>query len=136
MSDVAPGWLIDESRCAGRENLDAGHVERYDAKEDADAAAEVALLESIGLRSDSLVVEFGPGTGQFTVEVARACAQVIAVDVSEPMLARLRSKVAERRLANVEMVKAGFLSYEHAGVQWTSSTRATPCITCRTSGRR
>jgi cyclopropane fatty-acyl-phospholipid synthase-like methyltransferase len=44
------------------------------------------LLKGLGLGSDSLVVEFGSGTGQFTVEVAPACAQVIAVDVSEPML--------------------------------------------------
>jgi SAM-dependent methyltransferase/catechol 2,3-dioxygenase-like lactoylglutathione lyase family enzyme len=113
--DATPGWLVDESRCAGRENLDSGHVERYDAKEDGDAVGEVALLKGIGLGSDSLVVEFGAGTGQFSVAVAPACAQLIAVDVSEPMLTLLRSKVAERGLTNVQIVKAGFLSYAHLG---------------------
>jgi hypothetical protein len=34
-----PGWLLDEVASAGRENLDAGHVGRYDAKEDAGARA-------------------------------------------------------------------------------------------------
>lgn len=73
-----PGWLIDELSCAGRENLDAEHVARYDAKEDASAASEVALLDRLGLTDESLVVEFGTGTGQFTVEVARSCGRVVA----------------------------------------------------------
>jgi ubiquinone/menaquinone biosynthesis C-methylase UbiE len=115
MTAGAPGWFVDESSCAGRENLDRAHVERYDAKEDASATIEVALLQGLGLTRDSLVVEFGAGTGQFTVEVASACARVIAVDVSEPMLARLRSKVADGGVSNVEVIRAGFLTYEHVG---------------------
>jgi ubiquinone/menaquinone biosynthesis C-methylase UbiE len=115
MTAGAPGWFLDESCYAGRENLDRAHVERYDAKEDASAASEVALLQDVGLAHDSLVVEFGAGTGQFTVEVAPACARVIAVDVSEPMLTRLRSKIADLGLSNVEVVRAGFLTYEHVG---------------------
>ncbi len=113
MTPDAPDWFLDEQRYAGQENLDRAHVDRYDAKEDASAASEVALLKDVGLARDSLVVEFGAGTGQFTVEVARACAQVIAVDVSEPMLTRLRSKIADLGLSNVQVVRAGFLTYEH-----------------------
>ena len=112
---VPPTWFIDELGFAGRENLDAEHVARYDGKEDADAAAEVALLEGLGLTRDSVVVEFGAGTGQFTVAVAPACARVVAVDVSPVMLRRLADKVAGRALRNVELVRAGFLTYEHAG---------------------
>lgn len=114
-SSPQPGWLIDELSYAGRENLDAGHVTRYDAKEDASAASEVALLEGMGLTRESLVVEFGAGTGQFSVEVALACARVIAVDVSELMLDRLQAKVADLGLRNVEIVRAGFLTYVHLG---------------------
>lgn len=109
------GWLIDELGCIGRENLDADHVARYDAKEDASATSEVALLERLGLTGRSLVVELGPGTGQFTVEVARSCGRVVAVDVSEPMLAALKAKLAALPLSNVEIVHAGFLTYEHLG---------------------
>lgn len=50
---------------------------------------------------------------RFPVEVASACERVIAVDVSEPMLARLCSKVADRGVSNVEVIRAGFLTYEH-----------------------
>lgn len=110
-----PTWFVDELSYAGRENLDAGHVARYDAKMDASPASEVALLEDLGLTRESLVVEFGAGTGQFTVEVAPACAQVIAVDVSPLMLDRLQAKATDLQLNNVAVVRAGFLTYEHAG---------------------
>ena len=110
-----PAWFIDELNYAGRENLDPDHVARYDAKMDASAASEVALLEELGMTRDSLVVEFGAGTGQFSVEVASACAQVIAVDVSALMLRQLQAKATALRLSNIEVVKAGFLTYEHSG---------------------
>jgi SAM-dependent methyltransferase len=110
-----PGWFPDELAHAGRENLDSDHVARYDAKEDADAQREVDLLREAGLTRASRVVEFGPGTGQFTVCVAPACARVTAVDVSPVMLRRLEGKVRELALDNVDVVQAGFLSYVHDG---------------------
>jgi ubiquinone/menaquinone biosynthesis C-methylase UbiE len=110
-----PGWLVDERRHAGRENLDPAHVARYDAKEDAEAAAEVALLQDHGLTPEATVVDLGAGTGQFTMAVAAACGRVIAVDVSPPMLQRLEAKVTAAGLGNVELVEAGFLTYEHTG---------------------
>lgn len=111
-----PSWFTDELSHAGRENLDPRHVARYDAKEAADADVELALLERLGLGRDRVLVEFGPGTGQFTVAAAQACARVIAVDVSPPMLDRLRTKAAALGLDNIELVEAGFLGYQHAGV--------------------
>lgn len=107
--------MLDELAHAGRENLDEGHVARYDAKEDSQAAAEVALLERHGLTRASTVLELGCGTGQLTLAVAPACARVIAVDVSAPMLARLHAKLSQHGLSNVETAHAGFLSYEHPG---------------------
>jgi SAM-dependent methyltransferase len=110
-----PGWLLDELAFAGRENLDAEHVARYDDKEDAGAQHEVAVLTRWGMTEGAVVVDLGAGTGQFTIAVAHACARVVAVDVSPIMLDRLRAKVAAANLSNVEVVRAGFLSYEHAG---------------------
>lgn len=109
-----PGWLLDELTTAGRENLDADHVSRYDQKEDADAADEVALLTSLGIDHRSTVVDIGAGTGQFSVAAARVFDRVIAVDVSEVMLRALRAKAAA--LANLTVVHAGFLTYDHAGL--------------------
>lgn len=109
------GWLLDELAYAGRENLDPDHVSRYDSKEDSAAADEVRLLRESGLTGESVVVEFGPGTGQFTLAVAPACARVVAVDVSPVMLDALRGKVDRAGVGNVEVVRAGFLTYTHQG---------------------
>ena len=115
MTPAAPSWLLDEVASAGRENLDLAHVASYDDKADASAAAEVALLVGLGLESRSHVVDLGAGTGQFTLAVASSCARVVAVDVSPVMLERLRSKVIGSGASNVEVVDAGFLTYEHRG---------------------
>jgi SAM-dependent methyltransferase len=109
------GWMLDEVASAGRENLDPVHVARYDAKEDAGAAGEVALLSGWGLGRGAVVVDIGAGTGQFTLAVAPMCERVVAVDVSPVMLDALRARVEAAGLANVEVVPAGFLSYEHHG---------------------
>jgi ubiquinone/menaquinone biosynthesis C-methylase UbiE len=110
-------WWPDERAHAGREHFDEAHARRYDAKMDAGAAAEVALLQRGGfLGPGATVVELGTGTGQFALAVAEACARVVAVDVSPIMLGRLREKLAAPGAAsNVETVDAGFLTYEHCG---------------------
>jgi len=114
-TDPVPGWLLDEVGSAGRENLDAAHVARYDDKEDAEAEKEVELCQALGLDSSSTVVEFGSGTGQFTIAVSSRCARVVAVDVSEVMHRRLSTKLRSSHIDNVEPVQAGFLTYRHLG---------------------
>lgn len=106
-------WFPYELGMAGRENLDPAHVARYDGKMDAAAEAEVALLSGFGLGADSTVIEFGPGTGQFTIAVSPHCARVVAVDISPPMLKHLGGKLGAHGLRNVELVQGGFLSYTH-----------------------
>jgi SAM-dependent methyltransferase len=107
----ADSWWLDEKRHAGREHFDEQHARRYDAKMDAEAAAEVAMLREAGhLTAESTVVDIGAGSGQFSLAVVGACARVVAVDVSPVMLDVLREKGGD-----VEVVEAGFLSYEHTG---------------------
>ena len=113
--EYLPGWLPDEVATAGRENLDPGHVERYDGKENAGAVDEVALLRRLGLAQNSVVIDMGAGTGQFTLAVAPHCGRVVAVDVSSVMLERLRAKVSAAAAGNIDVRQAGFLTYEHRG---------------------
>lgn len=110
-------WWPDERVHAGREHFDEQHARRYDAKEDARAAEEVALLQEAGvLGPGSTVVDFGAGSGQFTLAAAAVCKRVVAVDVSPVMLARLEEKLVERSgIDNVEATCAGFVSYRHVG---------------------
>ncbi len=107
--------MLNELASAGRENLDADHVARYDGKMDAGAAEEVATLRRVGLAKESVVVDIGAGTGQFTLAAAAVCRRVVAVDVSPVMLERLRMRVNEAGLSNVEVVQGGFLTYVHDG---------------------
>jgi SAM-dependent methyltransferase len=113
--DTRAGWMPDELATAGRENVDPDHVARYDAKEDAGAPGEVALLRRLGLGADAVVVDIGAGTGQFVVAAAPVCGRVVAVDVSPVMLRRLRAAVAAAAATNIEVVHAGFLTYRHEG---------------------
>lgn len=107
--------MLDELAHAGRENVDREHVARYDQKEDADAAGELAALRSFGLDGRATVIDLGTGTGQFAVAAAKVVRRVVAVDVSPVMLDQLRAKLRRGRVENVECVLAGFLSYEHVG---------------------
>ena len=115
MAGGRESWVLDELATAGRENRDPAHVARYDAKEDADGAREVARLLAAGLSERPTVIDLGAGTGQFTLAVAGHAARVVAVDVSPEMLARLEANVSQAGATNVECVRAGFLTYEHAG---------------------
>lgn len=109
-------WWLDERSHAGREHFDPAHARRYDAKMDARAAAEVRLLGDAGaLKPDSVVIDIGAGSGQFTLAVASACRRVVAVDISPVMLGQFRERVGATGKHNVETVEAGFLTYEHVG---------------------
>jgi ubiquinone/menaquinone biosynthesis C-methylase UbiE len=71
------------------------------------------MLRRVGaLAPGSVVVDLGAGTGQFALAAAAVAGRVVAVDVSAVMLARLREKLRQRE---VEVVQAGFLTYQHTG---------------------
>ncbi len=59
------------------------------------------FLETV-LDPDQSVLEFGPGTGNYTVPLARRCARMVTVEVSETMQEHLRRRLAEEGLENVE----------------------------------
>src|SRR5215213_7894041 len=59
------------------------------------------FLETV-LDPDQSVLEFGPGTGHYTVPLARRCARMLTVEVSETMQEHLRGRLAEEGLENVE----------------------------------
>ena len=69
-----PSWLLDERASAGRENLDAIHVSRYDAKEDAKALDEVRLLQGLGLDASSTVLDLGAQPDEAEERIESWCA--------------------------------------------------------------
>jgi SAM-dependent methyltransferase len=105
------GSFIDELAHAGPEHLDPAYVETYERKAGFDPAPDLALLREHALGPDGTLVDLGAGTGVLAQAAAPHCRRVVAVDVSAAMLELL----ARRAPANVELVRAGFLSYAHAG---------------------
>ncbi|MEZ4520812.1 MAG: class I SAM-dependent methyltransferase [Thermomicrobiales bacterium] len=112
---TTPGWMIDELAHAGDEHLDEAFVEGYDRKSKTDHSGDLEILRSHGLDGESVVVDLGAGTGTFALAVAPHCGRVVAADISPTMLAYMRHAVEREGLANVEIVQAGLLGYEHDG---------------------
>ena len=108
--------MIDELAYAGPEHLDAAFVAGFDRKQGyPDPSDDLDALAALGLDDNATVVDLGTGTGQFALAAARRFGHVIAVDVSPAMLALLRERAAAAGLGNLDCVRAGFLSYRHAG---------------------
>lgn len=107
-----PAWLYDEMRQVGVDFEDADLVDRYDARQGSDRAAERRLVERLGIAPGQRVVDLGCGTGSFAREAARAGARVRAVDVSQAMLAFVREAGAREGLQHLQVEHAGFLTFE------------------------
>jgi SAM-dependent methyltransferase len=110
-----PGWYIDEFAHAGDEHLDPEYVATYDRKSQTDSTPDLALLKALGMNEESVLVDLGAGTGVFALAAAPFCGRVVAVDVSPPMLDYIRQQAEMLGLTNVEVVRAGLLTYEHEG---------------------
>ncbi len=108
-------YVPDELTYAGAEHLDAGYVAAYDRKQKYDPVPDVEELRRRGLDGSSSLLDMGCGTGTFTLAIAPHCGRVVAADVSPAMVEHLARATKERGVDNVEVVRAGFLSYQHAG---------------------
>ena len=113
--------LPDELAHAGLEHLDPAYVAGYDHKSgfdrfpDLDPASDVEALVALGVGPASTVVDLGSGTGRFALRAAERFGRVVAVDVSPAMLAVTRARAAAAAAGNLEVVEAGWLTYEHRG---------------------
>jgi SAM-dependent methyltransferase len=112
-------WMPDELAYAGAEHLDPAFVAGYDRKAGYDAGTrhdveeDLAALAAQG--ADGTLVDLGAGTGPLTLAAALRFRRVVAVDVSPAMHRVIQERAAQAGLSNVECVRAGFLTYEHAG---------------------
>jgi len=113
---MTEAWMIDELAYAGPEHLDPPFVTGYDRKQGyPDPAEDLAVFAAHGLDRASGVLDFGAGTGQFALAAARRLGHVTAIDISPAMVAVLRERAEAAGLANLDCVRAGFLSYQHSG---------------------
>lgn len=61
------------------------------------------------------VLEVGAGTGIFTLEIARHCREVMAVDISGNMLEILKEKAAAQGVDNIRILRGNLETLELAG---------------------
>lgn len=109
-----PRWFPDELALSGQEHLDPVYAAGYDRKSGGGIENEVEVLVGLGLEPESTLVDLGAGTGALALLAAERCRRVVAVEPSGAMLAVLHERL--RATPNdVEVVQAGFLSYEHTG---------------------
>lgn len=105
-------WMYDDRRQVGLDFEEPGQAATYDARQNADVAEDVALLEKLGVTSQHSLADLGCGTGVFLCEAAKRCDRAIGVDVSTQMLAVAKQRCADAKLANVEFVQQGFLGFD------------------------
>lgn len=117
-------WHYDEMRQVGVDFENPGLVAEYDSKQGSDRTSERELIKGLGITPGDLVVDLGCGTGSFSREAARAGAHVRAVDVSESMLAFVRSASTREDLSGIECEHAGFLTF-------VAEPRSIDCIVSR-----
>jgi len=65
------------------------------------------LVDRLGINPDDSVIDFGCGPGFFTPELAKRAKRVVALDISDKMLARVRKKVLEEQ--ELYLPKIGFI---------------------------
>ena len=112
-------WQYDDMKQVGVDYSGLSEVEVYDERmaklRDVNSENEKAI-KLLGIGPDDLVVEFGTGTGEFSLEVSKHCKKVIAIDVSTKMLEFAEKKRRAKGISNIEFFHGSFLTYLHSGV--------------------
>jgi len=119
-------WQYDELQQIGVDYENSEEVAKYDARMQRlrDIKREIdTLTKATSPASDSVILEFGTGTGEFAVALAAQSQKICAVDVSPMMLEYAKKKAQDRGIANIEFHHAGFLSFngspEHFDIIFT-----------------
>jgi len=111
-------WEYDEFKQVGVDFKDEREVQNYDervAKFRDTVEQNQLILQALELKREHVLIDIGAGTGDFSIEAAKRCKHVFAVDVSPIMLKYAKNKAAAKKVNNITFIHAGFLSYVHAG---------------------
>ena len=109
-------WMFDEVSFAGTDFTDLKVVQGYDERHSKfrDYKKETdERFDALKLDADSEIIDFGCGTGAFTLNAAGRCKKIYAIDISGMMLEYTKQKATKANLNNIEFIKAGMLTYEH-----------------------
>jgi len=110
---IQPNWTYDEFKHIGVDFANPQQVQSYDAHQHTSIEREKQLVQRLNIRVGDTVVEYGSGTGAFTLAAAMGGARVTAVDISRAMLDYAQSKAEQMGITGVTFVNSGFLNYQH-----------------------
>lgn len=111
-------WLYNEFKQVGRDYSMPNEVEMYDSSHSdfRDIEKESnAVLDTLGIGENDVMIDFGSGTGTFAIQAALRCATVYAVDVSPAMIDYAKIKAERAGVSNIEFCRGGFLTFEYDG---------------------
>lgn len=117
-SNYKKNYHYNEFKSLGTDYNDLEEIKIYDQRMATlrDIKKEIEdAIKVIGLTKQDSLLEIGCGTGEFCIEAAKRCKNVIALDVSKNMLDYAKNKALGRGVNNISFINAGFLSYEHQG---------------------
>ncbi|KAG7348660.1 methylase [Nitzschia inconspicua] len=131
-SSAGPLWQFQELETTiGKDYQSTAEVEVYDETHsifrDVRQEARHVLKELLQVQPNTVLLDFGCGTGTCVIEAARSCGlkAVHGIDVSPTMIERAKQKVARELVGgdtssstttttNIQFHHGGFLTYQHA----------------------
>ena len=109
-------WQYNELKFSGVDYSSVEQVAAYDSMHERFrdyAKGTEEIIRRLGIDSNSTVIDFGSGTGAFTLHAARKCKKIYAVDISAAMIDYCRQQAEKEGLTNIEFHQGGLLTYEH-----------------------
>ncbi len=111
-------WLYNEFNQVGKDYGMPDEVELYDSSHSTFRDIEKesnAVLDTLEIAKNDVVIDFGSGTGTFAIQTALRCAMVYAVDVSQAMIDYAKIKAGKAGVSNIKFCHSGFLTFEYGG---------------------
>ena len=95
---------------------------RWSAREPVIDAIVPHLFDALNPRPGERILDVGTGAGSIAFPVAGAGAEVVAADISEPMISFIRARAAERGIANAMFLVADAASGSIPGAPFHAAT--------------
>ena len=100
-------WYRDDLRHVGLDFSDPIQVTTYDARQRSTDEAAASLLRDLGVKPGDALADIGCGTGVLACQAALAGCRVLAVDISQGMLAAARSRAQTLGAPGIDFQQAG-----------------------------
>ncbi|NPV00144.1 MAG: class I SAM-dependent methyltransferase [Brevinematales bacterium] len=110
-----PEWYYNEYQLSGTDFHDEKEARFYQERiaKIRDNAAEAKMIaELIGLAPEHTLLDIGAGPGLISIELAKLCTNVTALDISDIMIKLGWEYAADRGVKNITYIKSGFLDFD------------------------